>query len=120
MPRPAPHPLVLALGAALALTLLAGCSGEEQPAAAQPPAAGVTRIVARANTFIPASVTVPAGTTLTWSFEDGAVPHDVKGGGLDSGGPRSKGTFTHRFDRPGTYDYRCSLHPGMTGRVEVR
>jgi plastocyanin len=122
MQRPALRPLAIALsGAALGLVLLAGCSNDDQgPAAAAPPATGATRIVAKANAFTPAAVSIPPGATLTWSFEDGAIPHDVKGGGMDSGGPRSKGTFTHRFDQPGTYDYRCSLHPGMTGRVEVR
>jgi len=126
MQRPALRPLAIALsGAALGLVLLAGCSNDDPgddpgPAAAAPPATGTTRIVAKANAFTPAAVSIPPGATLTWSFEDGAIPHDVKGGGMDSGGPRSKGTFTHRFDQPGTYDYRCSLHPGMTGRVEVR
>jgi plastocyanin len=31
----------------------------------------------------------------------------------------SEGTFHHRFDEPGTYDYVCTLHPNMTGTIEV-
>ena len=27
--------------------------------------------------------------------------------------------FPHRFDQPGTYKYRCTLHPNMTGVIEV-
>jgi plastocyanin len=29
-------------------------------------------------------------------------------------------SFSRRFDQPGTYDYNCSVHPYMTGRVVVR
>jgi plastocyanin len=60
-----------------------------------------------------------AGTTVTWSFEDGSTPHDVTGDGWKSGEPRSEGGYGHAFDRPGTYPYRCTLHAGMDGRVVV-
>jgi plastocyanin len=32
---------------------------------------------------------------------------------------RSDGTFSHRLDEPGTYEYACTLHPNMTGTIEV-
>jgi plastocyanin len=41
------------------------------------------------------------------------------GEGWTSGDPQRSGTFTHTFDRPGTYPYRCTLHDGMDGRVVV-
>lgn len=31
----------------------------------------------------------------------------------------SEGTFSYRFDEPGGYDYVCTLHPIMTGTIEV-
>jgi plastocyanin len=71
-------------------------------------------------TFTPQRLTVKAGTTVTWSNEDD-VPHTVassskvfKSKALDTG---NKFSFT--FTTPGTYDYFCSLHPHMTGAVEV-
>jgi len=109
----------LALAAALAL---AGCGddgGDGAAAAAAAPVTGVTRVAAKDNRFTPPAVQVPAGTTLTWAFEDGLVPHDVTGDGWRSGDPQRKGTFAHTFDRPGTYPYRCTVHDGMTGRVVV-
>jgi plastocyanin len=47
------------------------------------------------------------------------MPHDVKGDGWGSGEPQRSGTFRRTFDQPGTYDYVCTLHPQMTGRVLV-
>jgi Icc protein len=70
--------------------------------------------------FSPAVARVPAGTTVTWTNRDD-IPHTVvnterkfKSSPLDT-----DDTFSHRFDAPGTYAYFCSLHPKMTGQVEV-
>ena len=95
----------------------AGAGGGGGAAAA--PVTGVTEVAAKDNRFTPAAVQVPAGTEVTWRFEDGLVPHDVKADGFTSGDPQRRGTFTHTFDRPGTYPYRCTVHDGMTGRVVV-
>ena len=116
-------PLLLLVPLALAAALvLAGCGddgGGGAAAAAAAPVTGVTRVAAKDNRFTPPAVQVPAGTTVTWAFEDGLVPHDVTGDGWRSGDPQRKGTFAHTFDRPGTYPYRCTVHDGMNGRVVV-
>jgi plastocyanin len=102
----------------LAAALLAACSADRvNPAEAAPVKA--SKVVAKDNRFDPVAVEVAAGTTVTWSFEDGGTPHDVTGEGWKSGKPQSEGSFTHAFDQPGTYDYRCTLHGGMDGRVVV-
>jgi plastocyanin len=106
----------LALAAAV---VLAGCAGEGGGGAEAAPLVGVTEVTAKDNKFSPAAIQVPAGTTVTWTFQDGAVPHDVTGEGWRSGEPEREGTFTHAFDQPGTYPYRCTLHDGMDGRVVV-
>ena len=113
-------PLLTAALALAAALVLAGCGGDEgggEPDAA--PVTGVTQVTAKDNRFTPAAIQVPAGTEVTWRFEDGFVPHDVKADGFSSGDPQRKGTFTHTFDRAGTYPYRCTIHDGMTGRVVV-
>ena len=115
-------PLLLLAPLALAAALvLAGCGddGGGAAASAAAPVTGVTRVAAKDNRFTPPAVQVPAGTTVTWAFEDGLVPHDVTGDGWRSGDPQRKGTFAHTFDRPGTYPYRCTVHDGMNGRVVV-
>jgi plastocyanin len=117
-----PVPL-LAAALLFAVALLAGCvnniGGGRDAAADQPPATGVTRVVAKDISFSPAAIQVPAGTTVTWSFRDGQVPHNVHGDGWGSGDPQHSGSYRHTFDRPGTYTYHCTLHPQMTGRVVV-
>jgi plastocyanin len=71
--------------------------------------------------FTPNEITVAVGASVIWSNDDGA-PHGLayKDGatGTDLLLPGAK--FSRRFDRPGLYDYTCSVHPYMTGRVIVR
>ena len=107
---------------ALVAAVLTGCGGDEGVggnAADAAPVTGVTEVAAKDNQFTPPAIQVTAGTTVTWRFDDRFVPHDVTGDGWTSGDPKSKGSFTHTFDRPGSYDYRCTLHDGMDGRVVV-
>lgn len=106
----------------LAAALLVGCAddgGGQHETTSGPPAKGVTQVVARQTRFSPAAIQVPAGTRVTWIFRDGDVPHNVKGDGWSSGKPQTSGTFSHTFDQPGTYEYACTLHPRMTGRIVV-
>jgi YVTN family beta-propeller protein len=71
--------------------------------------------------FAPEEITIAPGGTVTWTNNDGA-PHGLEyrdgAKGVDSLLPGA--SFSRRFDRPGTYEYHCSVHPYMTGRVVVR
>jgi plastocyanin len=72
--------------------------------------------------FNPASVTVKAGDTVTWTNND-SVGHDVTGDNFksgDSGGLQNGDTFAQTFDKKGTFDYVCTVHPGMEGSVTVK
>jgi amicyanin len=82
-------------------------------------AAGMTVKIAN-FTFNPPTLTVKAGTTVTWTNEDD-IPHTVnattktfKSGALDTD---QKFSFT--FPTPGSYKYFCALHPHMTGTIVV-
>jgi plastocyanin len=102
----------------LALALAACGTGDAStPDAATDQADGPT-VVIEDLAFGPETLTITAGETVTWVWNDGAVEHDVKGDGFRSE-VMSEGTFSHRFDEPGTYDYVCTLHPNMTGTIEV-
>ncbi|MDQ3895898.1 MAG: cupredoxin domain-containing protein [Actinomycetota bacterium] len=108
-----------ALLAPLAL-LAVGCGGSG--GGAQSTSAGKTTSVTIKNiAFQPVRVEVAAGQTVTWRFEDSATPHTVTAadGSFDSG-TKTSGRFSHRFDKPGTYDYTCTIHPQqMRGTVVV-
>jgi plastocyanin len=106
--------------ALLALTTALGaCQGHPDRGASEPPVVGVRDVIASDLQFEPPAIQVRPGTRVTWHFEDGAVAHDVKGEGFTSPVQKS-GTFSHRFDQPGTFRYRCTLHANMTGHVIVQ
>jgi plastocyanin len=71
--------------------------------------------------FTPGEITIAPGESVTWTNDDGA-PHGLEFhdgvAGTDLLLPGA--SFSRRFDRPGTYDYNCAVHPYMTGRVIVR
>jgi amicyanin len=73
------------------------------------------------NTFIPGEITVVPGTTVTWTNNE-AMPHTV----VDQNKAfRSKtlikdATFSFTFTTAGDYDYLCSIHPNMKGKVIVK
>jgi plastocyanin len=71
--------------------------------------------------FQPAEVTVSAGDTVTWTNDD-SVGHDVTADSFSSGDPGGMApgdTFEHTFEEAGTFDYVCTVHPGMEGTVVV-
>ena len=102
----------------LAFTLAACQSGSAASPADSQPVKGVTTVEAKDLKFLPPAIEVAPGTEVTWRFDDGSVPHDVKGDGFASE-IQSRGTFSHRFTQPGEFRYRCTLHAGMKGRVVV-
>jgi plastocyanin len=71
--------------------------------------------------FNPGTVTIKAGGKVTWTNDD-SVGHDVTADDFESGSPggiQGGSTYSHTFKKPGTYDYVCSVHPGMKGSVKV-
>jgi YVTN family beta-propeller protein len=84
-------------------------------------AAGATTVSIANFAFAPGELTIAAGETVTWSNDDGA-PHGLAYKDAAPGAnlllPGAK--FARTFDRPGNYDYICSVHPYMSGKVVVR
>lgn len=80
----------------------------------------VVTVSAGDNFFSPASLTVPAGSTVTWS-NDGALPHTATSdtGGWDSSMLRAGQAFSQVFASAGTFPYNCSFHPEMVATVVV-
>jgi plastocyanin len=97
-------------------------SAEEVPA----DAVETDEVAAVDFAFAPASIVVPAGTTVTFSNEDSAR-HTVTAGtptapepeAFDLELPGAASTVAFTFDEPGTYAYFCEPHPFMRARVTV-
>lgn len=115
-PRLRPSPGRQAVLAVLAAALLAGGIIHRACAAEAPEA----EVRIDNFTFSPATLTVAAGTRVTWVNADD-IPHAVAAG---DGSFRSRALdtddrFAVTFERAGTYRYFCSLHPHMVGTVVV-
>lgn len=75
----------------------------------------------RGFSFQPASITVPAGATVTWINSD-PIAHTVTADDGSFASPSivgSSGKFERAFSVPGTCKYHCTLHPSMKGEVVV-
>lgn len=127
----------LLIGAGLILLVLATVlllsikkpSPEEQKQPVQKPAAGQAVIEITKDGFVPATITVSKGTTVTWTNKDdkphmvASNPHPEHDGlpGLDSKeviGIKG-GTYKFTFDKTGEHDYHDHLHPLTNGTVVV-
>ena len=76
--------------------------------------------------YIPASVTIFAGDTVSWINDDTAAhtvtsgsPAEGPSGVFDSSLVMGGAVFEHTFDDAGSYDYFCMVHPWMIGNVQV-
>jgi plastocyanin len=78
--------------------------------------------------YMPGSITIKTGDKVGWINTDEEV-HTVtsgfenntdKGKQFDSGLLNNNQTFEHTFDKAGTYNYFCTVHPTMTGVVNVK
>jgi plastocyanin len=122
--NPAQHRrIALLLGAVGVTSLLAvalpelTAAGEAVSAAAASPAAVKIDNFA----FTPATLTITAGTTVTWKNEDDS-PHRIgdKNGTFKSAALDTDNTFSHTFAAPGEYPYICTIHPYMAGKIIVK
>jgi plastocyanin len=103
----------------VALVGLLGCmtvsSGSE--AAATP---DVSQVLIKDFMFVPMELKIKAGASVTWVNQDDE-PHTVVGdaGLFRSGALDTAMAFTFRFEKPGTYQIFCSIHPQMKATVIV-
>ena len=132
--RVRPRRLLVGIIAVLAaLTTVAACGsdsgggGTPPPAPTQSassgsaPAGGGSTVEIMNFMFMPGSLTVPVGTTVTWKFDD-STDHTVSADDNSfASSPMPNGqTFTHTFSTAGTVAYHCSIHPFMKGTIIVK
>jgi plastocyanin len=83
-------------------------------------ASGETQLTIDNFTFKPDAVTVPAGTRIVWVNDDD-IPHSIveTTGKFHSPALDTEDKFSFTFDKAGSYEYFCGLHPHMKGKVVV-
>jgi len=89
-------------------------------------AAGSSTPGCEPDCFIPSTVVITVGGTVTWENTDTAA--HTSSSGTPAGGPdgvfdssliMAGSSFSHTFDEAGTFDYFCMVHPWMAGTVIV-
>jgi plastocyanin len=117
--------LLPALLAALALGLAACGSDDDEggdaPATASSCPDGAVVIAMRDIKFDPENAQATVGDTVCWPNEDEIQHNAVAESGADFESELyGKGeTFSTELTEPGTVEYVCTIHPGMTGTIEV-
>ena len=118
---------VIGFIAVVALTMGACSSSSSTPAPSAPPPAASTGAATSAGAvtiadfaFAPATITVAAGTTVTWTNKD-TTAHTVTldDGSATSGDIAAGTTYQHAFATAGTFTYHCKIHPTMKATVTV-
>jgi plastocyanin len=72
--------------------------------------------------YVPDSVEIPVGATVTWTNSDTA-PHTATAKdreALQSGTLNQGDSYSQTFDQPGTFDYFCEFHANMKGTIIVQ
>ncbi len=112
--------LFSAVMVAVTAGMLTGCGGGDRVRKAAPATGDADATVTVADiSFSPTDTTIRTGEAVAWVWEDARMDHDVV---FDDGpaSPRQRtGTWQRTFDAPSTYEYVCSLHPNMKGRISV-
>jgi amicyanin len=112
---------VVALASAMFVNGNAVFAKGELAASAQQVAPAAVAVKIDNFKFGPEDLTVAVGTTVTWTNRDD-IPHTVVSttGAFKSKVLDTDETFSFTFTKAGTYDYFCSVHPKMTGKVIVQ
>jgi plastocyanin len=69
--------------------------------------------------FNPDAVSVDTGGTVTWKWGENVLHNITAKDNSFKSDNKTDGTFTHTFDKAGTFNYECTLHTGMNGTITV-
>ena len=111
--------LILAIFSIMGIVAVSGCTSSSNSTTNSSVAPNTVAIQNFA--FNPATLTVKAGTKVTWTNQDSATHQVVSDTGAFNSGDLSNGqSFSFTFDKAGSYPYHCAVHPSMTGTIVVQ
>lgn len=110
--------LFISMVMVLVFAVITGCGGakDEQAPAAAP---DKNTVLIEDYKFQPAEITVQKGETITWVNQD-SVKHTATGSSFDTGLLGKGESAKQTFNESGTFDYICTPHPYMKGKVIVK
>jgi plastocyanin len=102
----------------------AAALSREKRMTSQEKESGGAKVTITNNKFEPKTVTIKAGSEVTWENKEGTHTVTADDGSWTSPALFGGKTYSHKFDKPGKYPYYCSLHGGkgghdMSGVVDV-
>lgn len=110
---------------AAAAVLLVGCGGgdgtDQTPSSASGGSQSAKTVAIRDYLYKPATITVPAGTTIAFTNHD-STPHTAtsrESGAFESGSIDTDATGEVRLEESGTFAFYCLFHPFMKGTIII-
>ncbi|MFA6194492.1 MAG: plastocyanin/azurin family copper-binding protein [Patescibacteria group bacterium] len=89
------------------------------PAAASAPVPVPVAVDISNFSFSPSLLNIKPGTTVTWTNSD-VVSHQIKSTAFNSDNLNEGQSFSYTFSNTGIFEYSCSIHPTMTGKIIVQ
>ena len=109
---------------------VAGCKkGSSTPTTPSPGGGGSSSVsitipagdgYGNASSFSPGATPIAVGGTVTWSNRDTFAHTTTSDTNLWSGDLPAGGSYSRQFSARGTFTYKCLVHPGMTGTINVQ
>ncbi len=111
----------LTLAGALATLAVASATTIPALASSDGHVAATHSVVLKDIRFHPGTLSIKRGDTVQWLWQDKGTEHNVTGSGFKSK-TMTKGSFSVRFTKAGTFNYHCTIHvsEGMKGSIVVR
>ncbi|MBI4738343.1 cupredoxin domain-containing protein [Candidatus Woesearchaeota archaeon] len=92
----------------------------ESPKPSQPVFPKTVAVDIRDFRFDPDELVINRGDAVSWTNQDGAAHTILINGGVESPALREFDVWNNTFTQPGTYHYRCGIHPSMVGTIVVQ
>ena len=120
------HTIFGIVAAVVVVAAIFGSMHLHNTSAKQPTSAAATatnHVVVKDYMFMPATIRIKTGTTVTWANSD-SVNHTITADAPNADAPSSMDiahgkSYSFTFKKAGTYTYHCFPHPYMHGTVEV-
>src|SRR5262245_20019613 len=96
-----------------------GCAAaalsQEKGMTSQEKSSGGAKVTITNNNFEPKTITIKAGSEVTWENKEGTHTVTADDGSWTSAALTAGKTYSYKFDKPGEYPYYCSFHGGKGG-----